>query len=309
MAGIKQQVRWSDFEPAKGAINFGKLDSVVNSASLQGVKLLFSVVSVPPWARADHRSVGPPDNPNDLGDFLAALATRYQGKVQAYEVWNEQNLATEWTAPINACAYVDMLVTVIPRIEAADPTALIITGALTPTGVNDPNIAIDDATYLGQLYQCRGGVFKTLGDAVGVHAAGYNNAPGDWVDVHTVNTPGYKDHPSFYFKRMFQLHDIMAANGDLRPAWVTEFEWGSAQPPVPAGYEWTTELDEATVADFFVQGIDMMKAQSWVQAFFVWNLNFRTFANYHVSETAIFGILNEDWSPRVIYTHLRDMSK
>ncbi|MCL5026105.1 MAG: cellulase family glycosylhydrolase [Chloroflexi bacterium] len=306
---IKQQVRWNEIEGSKGNINFGKLDPMVANASAQGVKVLFSVVTVPSWSRGDHRTVGPPDNANDLADFMAAIAARYKGKVQAYEVWNEQNMSREWTPPINACAYVSMLQVVAPRIKAADPNAIVVSGALTPTGWNDPNGAIDDAIYLDQMYQCNGGVFKTLGDAVGAHAVGYNNAPDDWLDKHTVSTQGFKDHGSFYFRRIWQLHDIMAKYGDPRQMWLTEYHWGSAQAPVPAGYEWTTALDENTVAGFFVRSIEMMRAEPWVGGFFIWNLNFRTMGNYHSDETAIFGILNEDWSPRAIYSRLRDMPK
>ncbi len=306
---IKQQVRWSEMEDSKGNINFGKLDPMVDRAAAQGVKVLFSVVTVPSWTRGDRRNVGPPDNMNDFGDFMAALASRYKGRVHAYEVWNEQNMKVEWTPPLNPCGYVNMLKVAAPRIKAADPNAIVISGALTPTGVNDPNGAIDDAVYLDQMYQCEGGILKTLGDAIGAHATGYNNAPDDWVDKHSVSTPGFKDHGSFYFKRIWQLHDIMVKNGDNRKMWLTEYHWGAATAPVPGGYEWTTHLGEATVADFFVRSIEMMKAENWVGGFFIWNLNFRTMGDYHKSETAIFGILNEDWSPRAIYTRLRDMPK
>ncbi len=306
---IKQQVRWSEMEPSKGQIAFSKLDPFIDRSAAQGVKVMLSVVTVPSWARGDRRSVGPPDNPNDFADFMAALATRYKGKVQAYEVWNEQNMSREWTPPIDACAYVSMYKVVAPRMKAADPNAIVISGALTPTGVNDPNGAIDDAIYLDKMYQCDGGVFKTLGDAVGAHAVGYNNGPEDWIDKNTVNTQGFKGHGSFYFKRIWQLHDIMAKYGDTRKMWLTEYHWGAAVGPVPGGYEWTTHLSENTVADFFVKSIEMMRAEPWVGGFFIWNLNFRTMTDYHKDETGIFGILNEDWSPRAIYSKLRDMPK
>jgi hypothetical protein len=295
-------------EDSKGNIAFHKTDPLVDRAAANGVKLLFSVVSVPGWTRADRKHTGPPDNMNDFADFMAAMAARYKGRVHAYEVWNEQNMDREWTQPLNACGFVNMMKAVAPRMKAADPGAIIISGALTPTGINAA-FAIDDAVYLEQMYQCEGGIFKTLGDAVGAHAVGYNNAPDDWVDKHSVNTPGFKDHPSFYFRRIWQLHDIMVKYGDNRQMWNTEYHWGAANPPVPGGYEWATHLNESTVADFLVRSIEMMKAEPWIGGFFIWNLNFRTVCNYHTCENAIFGILNEDWSPRIIYQKLRDMPK
>jgi polysaccharide biosynthesis protein PslG len=306
---VKQQVRWADLEQTKGTIDFNRTDPFVRRANAAGVKLLYSVVAVPAWARQDGSSSGPPNNVEDFARFMAAMAARYKGQVQAWEIWNEQNMSGEWSLPIDACSYVKLLKAVAPRVKAADPATIVITGALTPTGVMDPNGAIDDAVYLDQMYKCDGGAFKTLGNAVGAHATGYNNAPEDWIDSHSVDTPGFKDHESFYFKRVWQLHDVMLKNGDARQMWLTEYHWGAADPLVPAGYEWTTHLDEATVAGFFVRSIGMMKAEPWIAGFFIWNLNFRTIEDYHTRETAIFGILNEDWSPRLIYQALSDMPK
>lgn len=308
---LKQQIRWESVEPQRGAINWGDLDPIVANASAAGVKLLFSVVTSPSWARADHRPDGPPDNYADLGNFIAAMAARYRGRVQAYEVWNEQNFSREWGGgTINPGGYVELLKAVYPRVKQADPNALVISGALTPTGVMDPNIAMDDLWYLEQMYAYQGGVLKTVCDGIGAHMAGYNNAPEDWVDYHTVDTPGFKSHPSFYFRRIDQLHDVMARYGDNKQMWITEYEWASAQPPVPAGYEWTTHLSEAQVADFYVRSIQSIRtSRPWVGAIFVWNLNWRTFADPHSNECAIFGILNSDWSPRLIYAGLRDMPK
>jgi hypothetical protein len=308
---LKQQVRWEHVEPVKGQIHWGELDAIVDNSVAKGVNVMLSVVTSPTWSRADRRSDGPPDNYNDFGDFLGAMAARYKGKVKAYEVWNEQNFSREWGGgTINAGQYVELLKVSYNRIKQADPQATVIAGALTPTGVNDPNIAVDDVLYLDQMYRYQNGVFKQYADAVGSHMAGYNNAPEDWVDRNTVNTPGFKGHGSFYFRRIDQLREVMARYGDNRQMWITEYHWAAASPPVPAGYEWTTHLSEQQVADFFVRSIQSIRAsRPWVGAVFVWNLNFRTFADPHVSETAIFGILNPDWSPRSIYAALRDMPK
>ena len=308
---LKQQIRWADVEQRKGSINWGEIDQMVDHANGQGVNLMFSVVTAPGWSRSGHGVEGPPNNFGDFGNFLSKLAGRYKGRVKAYEIWNEQNLKREWEGrAINAGDYVELLKVAYQAIKAADPNAIVVSGALTPTGVNDPNIGIDDVVFLTQMYQYQGGVFKQYADAVGSHASGYNNAPGDWIGVQTVKTPGFKGHGSFYFRRIDQLHQIMLNHGDNRQMWITEFHWASAQAPVPAGYEWTTHLDEGRVAEYLVTSIQSMKTQrTWVGAVFIWNLNFRTFLDYHHHETAIFGILNEDWSPRHIYNRLRDMPK
>jgi hypothetical protein len=79
---------------------------------------------------------------------------------------------------------------------------------------------------------------------------------------------------------------------------------------VSAGYEWTTHLSEDQVADFMARSIQMIRqSRPWVSAIFVWNLNFRTFQDYHTQETAIFGFLNEDWTPRALYNAVKSVAR
>jgi hypothetical protein len=321
---IKHQIRWADFEPNPGEIRWNLLDPIADQASASGLGVLLSVVSSPPWARADGRTDGPPDDRDALAIFVAQLARRYQGKVQAYEIWNEQNFSREWGGgAINAGDYVELLRAANARIKAVDPSILVVSGALTPTGFNDPAIAVDDALFLDQMYRYRGGLFRQVADAVGVHAAGYNNPPQDYVGQNSLLAPChsatgqptgtndcFKNHGSFYFRRIDDLLAVAGRNGDGRPLWITEYEWGAADPPVPAGYEWTLDLSEEQVATFYVQGIQMIQAERpWVQAVFAWNLNYRVFEDYHTHEEAIFGVLNPNWTPRLIYQRLAQMGK
>lgn len=308
---LKQQVRWADFEPSPGNIQFGILDGIVATANANQTPVLFSIVSSPSWARADHLTNGPPDDFNAFGNFVFALASRYRGRVRAYEIWNEENLSREWAGrPLDPGLYLDLLAVAHARIKQADPAAIVVSGALTPTGVNDGIVAVDDVAYLRGMYTARGGAFPGLADAVGAHMSGFNNAPGDFVNIHTVNTVGFKNHPSFYFRRIDQLHDVMVANHDGRQMWITEYEWASTTPPVPAGFEWTTQLSEQQVASFLVQSIQSIRAsRPWVGAIFIWNLNFRTFLDPHNNEQAIFGILDPGFAPRPMYIALADMPK
>jgi hypothetical protein len=58
----------------------------------------------------------------------------------------------------------------------------------------------------------------------------------------------------------------------------------------------------------WVRSIESIRRdRPWVGAVFVWNLNFRTFQDYHKSETAIFGFLNEDWSPRALFNAVKSL--
>ena len=313
---VKQQVEWKLYEPhQKGQYNWGDIDRIVDGARASGLNILLSVVKAPAWARgpgADLSVEGPPANNQDFADFLGAMAARYRGRVQAYEVWNEQNLHYEWgNEPIDANRYVDMLRRSYGAIKAADPNAIVVSGAPTPTGVNDGRIAIDDRLYLEQMY--RAGLARYC-DAIGAHPSGYNNPPdADWRTWSDPAAPTFKGHPSFFFRgTMESYRNIMVKYGDsAKRIWPTEFGWSTFEnlgTSPPAGYEYAHNNTEAKQAQYLVRSIEMMRNWGWVGPVFVWNLNFGPASGAH-DEKAGFGILRPDWSPRPAYHALRDMPK
>ena len=85
--------------------------------------------------------------------LVAKVAERYRGRVQAIEVWNEQNLWYEagGVGRINAANYVQLLQLSYRAIKAVNPEMIVVSGALTPAG-NVGEYAIDDVEYLQQMY-------------------------------------------------------------------------------------------------------------------------------------------------------------
>src|SRR5262249_39096805 len=86
---IKQQVRWASLNPAD-------LDAAVADANAAGVNVLLSVVTTPPGLRGGRGEDGPPDDYAQFAAFVGGLAQKYRGRVQAYELWNEENFSREW---------------------------------------------------------------------------------------------------------------------------------------------------------------------------------------------------------------------
>jgi hypothetical protein len=308
---VKQQVRWSDVEPTRGQPDFTELDRMVDHALAGNLNIMFSVVTSPAWSRADGRVDGPPDDLGTFATFMGTLADRYKGQVRAYEVWNEQNFSREWGGGrINAGEYVELLKAVYPAIKAADANAIVVTGALTPTGFTDPAIAIDDVLYLEQMYQYQGGIVRQFADAIGAHAGGFNNPPEDFVNAHSVASTTFKNHPSFYFRRIEQLRDVIVRYGDTsKKLWITEFGWSTRN--LAPGYEYGADNTEADQAKYLVRAFQMARTRyPWVGVMFVWNLNFGTLPDLPSSdEKKPFGILNPDWTPRLAYNALKAMPK
>jgi hypothetical protein len=309
---LKQQVRWEHSEGQKGKYGWDGLDRIVDAANAGGVKVLFSVVAAPRWARGDKAGIGPPDNYQDFYDFMGAMATHYRGRVHAYEIWNEQNLKREWEgAPLSASDYMRLLKGAYQAIKAADPNAIVVSGAPTPTGINDGSWAIDDRTYLQQMYNAG---LKYYSDAVGAHPSGYANPP----DVYYTGgdfdpSRGYDDHSSFFFRNtMEDYYRIMAANGDGgKRVWATEFGWpttdGMGVGPSP-GYEFSQDINQQQQADYLVRAYTWSRGWGHAGVMFLWNLNFWPTTGPE-NEMAKYGIVRGDWGPRPAYNALKNMPK
>jgi len=302
---VKQQVRWADVEPQQGHYNWGALDSAVNVANASGVKVLFSVVGAPGWASVSNGSY--PRNPQDFAHFMSQMASHFRGRVAAYEVWNEENFAREvGPGNINAGNYVELLKAAYPAIKDGDPNALVVSGAPTPTGVNDPNIAERDLTYLQQMYTYQGGVVKKYFDVLGAHNEPYANPPDQTVANHT--NPAYSGDPSFFFRQVEDYHNLMVNVGDgNKQIWETEIGY-DANTQAPAGYSgWTVSPQQQ--ATYLVQLFQYARAHyPWMGAIFVWNLNFQQVVPQG-DEKWGFGVLNPDLTPRPAYSALRSMAK
>ena len=85
---------------------------------------------------------GHPSDPAEYADFVAMVADRYRGRVQAIEVWNEQNLWYEagGAGRINAATYVNLLQQSYRAIKATNPDMIVVSGALTPPPVMWANL-------------------------------------------------------------------------------------------------------------------------------------------------------------------------
>jgi hypothetical protein len=250
---VKQVFAWSDIEGAqKGHYNWTQADNVVRMADEAGIRLLARVDRAPAWTGAQEPN-GPPTDYNDFGDFCYALASRYKGKIQAYQIWNEPNLAREWGGkPPNPQDYTRLLAIAYQRIKEADRDAVVISAGLTPTGTSS-NEAMPDTLYLEGMYQAG---FQAYCDMVGVHAAGFKAAPEISPDeaASAKDAQGgslYGGERFFCFRHVEDLRQIMEEHkdGDRRVA-ILEFGWTS--DTIHPSYAWHAVTEEQK-ADYMVR--------------------------------------------------------
>ena len=210
------ETTWSTTEKSKGVFDWSNLDAAVANAQTHGMgNILYVLAGTPSWATDDPSSggaagvlpgaAGMPKDIGDWDDWVRAVATRYKGKINAYQVWNEANLTTFSTgtpaemAKLTKHAY--------DIIKSVDPSATVVAPS-TGTRLGGPFKKFYPA-YLAQL--------KSMGWPVDVFAA------------HTY--PASKGTPTdraALAKQWIAMLD--AAGAPNKPLWDTENNYGLAGP-------------------------------------------------------------------------------
>src|SRR5512143_1678328 len=187
---IRQEFPWEDIEiHAKGDFDdrrnppavvsaWDKYDGIVQMAAGRGIGVIARLSTPPRWARKDPSAIAttPPDDLNDYGDYVAAVVSRYRGKIRYYQIWNEPNVYPEWgDREVSPEGYVELLKIGYTRAKQADPDAVIIAAPLAPTielGPRDMN----DFIFLQRMYDAGA---KSYFDILSVNDYGLWSGPGD----------------------------------------------------------------------------------------------------------------------------------
>ena len=299
---VKQQAQWKDMEGPQGNYAWGELDRIVDAVTARGLNLMVSVVKAPEWATGGGN--GYPRNPEDFGRFMQAMAKHYEGRVAAYELWNEENLIHE-SGDLDPRLYFDLLKAGYLGVKRGDPNAVVIMGALTPTGIHDPNLAQEDTVYLEMLYRINNGEIRNYFDVLGSHPYGYNNPPETMWPDNPSTAREFTTHGQFYYRRVEQQRAVMQEFGESqKQIWVTE--WGWCSDFREGGYNECAQNTQEDQARYAVRALQLSRAQHpWMGVTFIWNLNFSTFQEWYTGPSH-FSLLNGDWSPRPAYYALRD---
>jgi hypothetical protein len=217
-------VVWPYVEPAKGQYNWALLDEIVDEANANGIGAMYSSEGVPPWAAADQSTCTPqvglppyctsaPSNLQDWDAFVTQLVTRYRGRIQIYELWNEPSQRFTGT--------MTQLVALTQHehdvIRSIDPASMILSPAVVAEGY----------AYLDS-YFATGGTMDI--DAVAMH--GYPDPRNDIAEMITQS-------------ETTTIRTVMSKYGlSAKPLWNTEASWG----PQNKGATTDPDLQAAFVA-------------------------------------------------------------
>lgn len=144
---------WTRLEPIKGQWQWGLLDDIVNQASQRGQQIIHTLGQSPHWASARPTEVnfygtGAPAEPlriEDWRNYVTQVVTRYKGRIQYYEIWNEPNDPFFYSG--TAAKMVELAREAYNIIRAIDPQAKVLTPSPYNAGWLDDYLAIGGAQY------------------------------------------------------------------------------------------------------------------------------------------------------------------
>jgi hypothetical protein len=254
-----------------------------------------------------------------FGDNIASIAVNHGAYIDAYEIGNEPNLDAGygWNAPPIAADYAVLLCEAYGRIKTHDPQAKVISAGLAPTGRVQGNWN-GHAGHNG-MYQDEREWFKEFLDAGGgdcLDGVGYHNygfsADYDIPPDTNGGTPETNCSNGFCFRGVEKLREIMVERGLAhKTIWTTEFGWIVNPPshclndPGWQGRQWQI-VSEAKQADNLAGAYQYAAANwPWMEAMFVFNLNFNTAGWYpECEQMRFYGV-----EGRPAEAALRDMPK
>jgi GH35 family endo-1,4-beta-xylanase len=306
---IKQNVGWRDVEKFEGLPpedwDWALADRVVAYAEQYHLDVLLRLDHQPLWTGGWNN--GPPRNLDDFGRFCGVLADRYRGRVRAYQVWNEPNLAREWADRRPAPAeYVELLRVCYVAIKAADPEAIVVSAGLAPTGTDDEQ-AMPDDKFLRGMYEADALPYF---DMLGLHAPGYK-APPELSPDEAATNPDYGGQRAFAFRHVEDMRAIMEEYGDGdKQIAIVEFGW-TTDPREASDYHWHAVTEEQK-ADYLVRAFRYAREHwsPWVGLMVVVYLADPAWSDDH--EQYWWAITEpHDWELRLrpAYEALRDMEK
>jgi len=308
---VKVGFGWRDIEgAAKGAFDWSRTDLIVRLANETGLDMVVRIDHQPQWAGGGFPVNGPPDNYQDLADFLSALAGRYQGRIRAYEVWNEPNLAREWGGQLpDPGKYVELLRLSYAAIKRADPGAMVISAGLSPTGTWNEESRPDD-WYLESMYIAMGGSSDGYFDVLGAHGAGYKSPP----EIDPAEVAAHEDlggHRAFAFRRVEDLRAIMVQYGDAdKQIALLEFGWTS-DPRPDSPYNWHA-VSEETKAEYLVRAYQYAR-EHWAPWIGLMSTIYIADPDWTPDDEQYWWAITEpgypELRPRPAYTALQNMAK
>ncbi|MBN2167843.1 MAG: cellulase family glycosylhydrolase [Actinobacteria bacterium] len=257
---------WLDVEPVKGTWDWSATDRIVSEAEERGIEILGVLGGPTPWSNGGMPANFPPTDFGAWQDYVYRICSRYKGKINAWEVWNEENIHGFWSTGPDPVAYVNLLKNTTPAVRAADPEITIVMGGVAGL---DPN-------YLNACLQNGAADYV---DAIAYHpytfVLTWNYHPQELLCRNLVQW--VRDLISSYTSRPLEI-------------WLTEFGWS------------TTEVSYQLQADYLLRSY-LNYASTGVDKI-IWYDMWSGLENPN-DLLANFRLVEHDFNPRPSYNYLK----
>lgn len=307
---IRQKFTWQDIE-IRGRGNFiddrndldgdgvpdpidawAKYDSIVDLSERYGVKILARLGTPPAWSQPEglRGTFAPPADFQDFVNYAVAVAERYKGRVQHFQIWNEPNLALEWgNQPVEPERYTELLCRTYRALKAVDPQIVVVSGALAPT-IDLSGYNLSSFVFLERMYAAGA---KDCFDVLGAQGYGLFSGPTDRrLRITTIN-----------FAHVVWLRDMMVAHGDAaKPIWIGEMAWNPV-PDDPSIRDRLTygQVTDEQAAQYAVDAYERARTEwRWVGVIAYWFFK-RPDTSERDQSWYYFRMVEPDFTPRPVY--------
>ncbi|MFZ4815373.1 MAG: hypothetical protein ACOYL5_12620, partial [Phototrophicaceae bacterium] len=232
----------------------------ITAARAQGFKILIAAVGY----EGDMVSLGD----NYFRAYAGWLADVARLGPDAIEVWNEPNLDRTWpTGQVDGGYYTQMLQASYTAIKSANPSVLVISGALAPTGAEAafPGRVVNDDRFLRQMVDA--GALNYM-DCLGMH---YNEGI---IPPSATSGDPRDNYYSRYFGTLLDLY--WGTTGGARPICITELGYLSSEGygSLPSFFAWASNVTVAQQSAWLAEAAALASQSGKIQMMIVWNVDF-----------------------------------
>jgi hypothetical protein len=233
---------------------------IITAAHVNGFKIQLTALGT-------SEMVSQPNFQQDFSSWVAGLAA---ADADAIEVWNEPNIEAEWAlGHISPEAYTSLLCAAYSAIKEANPSTLVISAAVTPTGYFGgcgPD-GCDDIPFLEGMYAA--GAAQCM-DYIGAH----HNAGATAPSARSGHPADSDYHYTWYF--LPQTESYYQAFEGTRQVFYTEMGYASQEgvPEFSDDFGWARGIDNAQQANWLAEAAQLSIDSGMVRCIIVWNIDF-----------------------------------
>jgi len=89
---VRERLRWAEVEPEPGRFAWGRYDLAAQALAGAGIRICQVWHDSPGWSHPGDPEAPCPDDLREVYRFARAAASRFKGRIQAWEIWNEPDI-------------------------------------------------------------------------------------------------------------------------------------------------------------------------------------------------------------------------